>query len=384
MSFNPLKHPIVFSIPRRLTPLSFWHEHMPFAMFLVDLLRPEVIVRLGTQYGDSYCAFCHSVHELNLSTRCYAIDNWQGDPHVGSYGSEVLEDLRAEHDPLYGSFSRLIQSTFDDALQHFADGSVDLLHIDGYHTYEVVKHDFESWLPKMSQHGVVLFHDTNVRERDFGVWKLWEELQHQYPHFEFLHGSGLGMLEVGKDFPRTFQEFLEASLEDAAGIRRFFSQLGQRLALEVQQRRHHQVLAERLAQQAAQLQGTVQGQQQALGAKEHQLAQLAAERERLAQQAAQLQGTVQGQQQALGAKEHQLAQLTAERERLAHEATQFQATIQAQQRMVAEKEKEVSSLKELTKQKAAQFQATIQAQQRMVAEKEKETSNLRRKNWPRN
>ena len=177
-------------------------------MFLVDLLRPRVIVELGTQYGDSYCAFCHSVHELNLTTRCYAIDNWQGDPHVGSYGPEVLADLRAHHDLLYGGFSRLIQSTFDDALQHFADGNIDLLDIDAYDIYEAVKHDFESWLPKMSQHGVVLFHDTNVRERDFGVWKFWEELQQQYPHFEFLHASALGVLAVGKDLPKAFQEFL--------------------------------------------------------------------------------------------------------------------------------------------------------------------------------
>jgi hypothetical protein len=95
-------------------------------MFLVDVLRPKIIVELGTQYGDSYCTFCHSVQELGVNARCYAVDNWQGDPHVGSYGPEILADLRAEHDPLYGGFSRLMQSTFDDALQQFADSSIDL------------------------------------------------------------------------------------------------------------------------------------------------------------------------------------------------------------------------------------------------------------------
>ena len=36
-SFNPLDHPIVFRLPRRLTPHSGWLEHIPFAMLLVDV-----------------------------------------------------------------------------------------------------------------------------------------------------------------------------------------------------------------------------------------------------------------------------------------------------------------------------------------------------------
>jgi hypothetical protein len=142
--FDPLKYPIALRTPRRLNATSAWLEHIPFAMFLVDLLRPDVILELGTQKGDSYCAFCEAVDVLGLSTRCYAVDTWVGDPHSGTYGPEVLAELRAHHDPLYGGFSRLIQSTFDEALAYFADESIDLLHIDGYHTYEAVRHDFDA------------------------------------------------------------------------------------------------------------------------------------------------------------------------------------------------------------------------------------------------
>ncbi len=230
---NPGSHLICFSAPNRITPRSAWHEHIPFAMFLVDLLRPRMIVELGTHYGDSYCAFCQAVKELHLDTACYAIDTWQGDPQAGLYGLEVLADLRAHHDPLYSSFSELIRSTFDEALEHFVDGTVDLLHIDGYHTYESVKHDFEAWLPKMSSHGVVLLHDTNVRERDFGVRRFWDEVKLRYPQFEFRHGHGLGVLAVGKVHSKKLRELFKLPEEESIRIRNFFFQLGHQLTTRV-------------------------------------------------------------------------------------------------------------------------------------------------------
>ncbi len=160
--FNPLDYPICFSYPLRAAftaSARFWMEHIPLGMFLVDVLRPRVLVELGTFSGVSFCAFCQAVKELDTGTRCYAVDTWQGDPHNGYYGPEVLSDLKSHHDPLYGGFSRLIQSTFDEAVSHFENGSIDLLHIDGFHVYEAVRHDFEMWLPKISDRGVMLFHD---------------------------------------------------------------------------------------------------------------------------------------------------------------------------------------------------------------------------------
>ena len=186
--FNPLDYPICFDEPPRITA-SAWIEHVPFGMFIIDLLRPNMIVELGTFLGVSYCAFCEAVNKLRLNSKCYAVDTWQGDEHGGFYDEDILNDLRSFHDPKYGEFSQLIQSNFDDAVKYFSDSSIDLLHIDGLHTYEAVKHDFETWFPKLSQRSVVLFHDINVRENDFGVWRLWEELRNQFPFFEFFHGQ---------------------------------------------------------------------------------------------------------------------------------------------------------------------------------------------------
>lgn len=239
--FTPQTHPLIFSEPARLSNVRSWQEHIPFAFYLISVCQPRVLVELGTHYGDSYCAFCQACTALQLTGRYYAVDTWQGDPQAGLYGGEVLAELRAHHDVRYGHFSELIQSTFDDAQTRFADGSIDVLHIDGLHTYEAVKHDFETWLPKLSDCGIVLFHDTAERRDDFGVYHYWAELQGRYPHFEFLHGHGLGVLAVGKMVPPALQRLFQASASEQESIRAFFARQGIRFTAAAE-------LAEREAQ----------------------------------------------------------------------------------------------------------------------------------------
>jgi GT2 family glycosyltransferase len=212
--------------------LSAWYGHIPFAHWIVAVLKPGIVVELGTQNGVSYSAFCEAVVRSGLDTHCFAVDTWRGDDQAGHYGEEVYLDLRRFHDGRYGAFSELLRCTFDQALPYIPDASVDLLHIDGLHTYEAVRHDFENWRPKLSDRAVVLFHDTNVREREFGVWRLWKELRTQFPSFEFLHGHGLGVLAVGQS--TSPQVATLCSLTDSAQVsatRQRFSLLGERWTL---------------------------------------------------------------------------------------------------------------------------------------------------------
>jgi glycosyltransferase involved in cell wall biosynthesis/SAM-dependent methyltransferase/uncharacterized protein YbaR (Trm112 family) len=209
------------------TAPSTWYEHIPFAHWIIGALRPRVLVELGTHNGVSYSAFCEAVAHFGLDARCYAVDTWKGDDHAGFYGEDVYVDFRRFHDQRYGAFSELLRCTFDEAAKQIGDGSIDLLHIDGLHTYEAVRHDFETWEPKLSDRAVVLFHDTNVRWDDFGVWRLWQELRSQFPNFEFLHGYGLGVLAVGNQTASQVKAL--CSVNDSlkiAVIRRRFALLG--------------------------------------------------------------------------------------------------------------------------------------------------------------
>ncbi|MEP7457166.1 glycosyltransferase [Phyllobacterium sp. SB3] len=218
---------------------SAWLEHGPFAFWLTECLKPNAIVELGTYRGFSYFAFCQAVEKLGFDTKCYAVDTWKGDEHGGTYDESVFNLVKQHNTTRYSNFSRLIRSTFDEALSYFEDSSVDLLHIDGRHFYDDAKHDFDSWRPKLSDRAVVLFHDINVRERGFGVFKLWSELTARHPSFSFYHGHGLGILGVGKDLPRKLKALLNQSNDEAGTTRQFYGHLGHAITrqLELKERK---------------------------------------------------------------------------------------------------------------------------------------------------
>ncbi|MCX6632272.1 MAG: class I SAM-dependent methyltransferase [Candidatus Solibacter sp.] len=208
-----------------------WSGHVPFAYDLVAALRPSLIVELGTHYGESYFTFCQAIVECGVACRAFAVDTWRGDPHTGAYGEAVLREVSAHNQQHYASFSTLLRTFFDEALEHFPGASIDLLHIDGLHTYEAVRHDFETWFPKVSAGGIVLLHDTRSRRNDFGVWRLWDELRRTYESFEFPHSCGLGVIRKpdGHGAPSGLATLLFQNEEQAEALRRFYLICGERL-----------------------------------------------------------------------------------------------------------------------------------------------------------
>ncbi len=209
---------------RRAGEPSAWHGHVAFAHWLVDVMRPRMIVELGTERGISFAAMCHAVAALGIPASCFAVDTWQGDAHTGHYDDTIFQSVNAFNEAHYSGFAKLLRCTFDEALGRFEPGSIDLLHIDGLHTYDAVRHDFETWLPKVSDRGVILFHDIAIRTGDFGVWKLWAELQERYPTFSFEHSAGLGVLAPGSTPPAAIRTLCGiGSPAEAEQVRRSFS-----------------------------------------------------------------------------------------------------------------------------------------------------------------
>jgi hypothetical protein len=220
--------------PRRYRPdgLGYWSGHLPFAADLIDTAKPSVLVELGTHYGESYFGFCQAIQERGIDCTSYAVDNWTGDLHTGLYGSAVFEAVSAHNAAHYSSFSTLLRMSFDEAAARFEDGTVDLLHLDGCHTYAAVKHDFETWLPRVSIGGIILIHDIDVRKDDFGVWRFWEEVSGCFPSFAFHHSCGLGVLinNQGGSVDNPFLAALAGGGSDPEGIREYYEFRAERLS----------------------------------------------------------------------------------------------------------------------------------------------------------
>lgn len=79
--------------PLRLVKPIGWAGHIPFAFWITETLRPKIFVELGSHSGNSYFALCQSVGTHSLSTKCYAVDTWQGDSPAGFYDEDVYHDV---------------------------------------------------------------------------------------------------------------------------------------------------------------------------------------------------------------------------------------------------------------------------------------------------
>ena len=184
--------------------------------------------------------------------------------------------------------------------------SVDLLHVDGRHYYEDVKQDFLQWAPKLAPNAIVLFHDVNVRERGFGVGRLFKELSEKHPTFEFYHDHGLGVAAVGA-VPEALEPLFSAGLESSAQVRTVYAALGRSLSV----RRADQLskeLSDQLAARTAELEN-LQAERAQMAS--DQLAARTAELENLQAERAQMASD------QLAARTAELENLQAERAQMA-------------------------------------------------------------------
>ena len=170
---------------------SAWTGHRIFAEWLVWNTFPETIVELGVDYGYSTFVFANALK--GTSGTIYGIDLFMGDVHTGYRNTyETVKKNIVDHAV---TNLELVVGEFD-SISKLWKTPIDILHIDGLHTYEAVKNDFTKWSPFVKENGIVLFHDIAIQS--FGVKEFFRELTGGYKLF-FLHSAGLGIFTRNKD-----------------------------------------------------------------------------------------------------------------------------------------------------------------------------------------
>jgi predicted O-methyltransferase YrrM len=162
-----------------------------FAAFvsLLSNRRLAAVLEIGTLHGGTLWTWC----KLATSDATIVSVDLPGGPFGGGYRDGAADTLAGYGRP--GQSVRLVrgdshsESTkrrVEDAL----DGRpVDLLFIDGDHTYEGVRRDFEMYAPLVGQAGVIAFHDIlphpDVAQCE--VDRYWAEVRARYQCAEFTH-----------------------------------------------------------------------------------------------------------------------------------------------------------------------------------------------------
>lgn len=209
----------------RIYGVGAWTDHLAFAYDLIAEMKPRLLVELGVDRGESYFTFCQSAVENKTGTRCFGVDTWQGDQHAGGYDETTFAQVSAHNRENYEAFSTLIRSNFDEARERFAAESIDVLHLDGLHTEAAVRHDVEAWLPKIRPGGILLLHDVGVRAKEFGVWKIWDELKERGRSWTFHDGPGLGVWQKppALELPGFLEQLLAPPNELNAALAKYYT-----------------------------------------------------------------------------------------------------------------------------------------------------------------
>ena len=165
---------------------SAWKGHRKFAEFLVEKIKPEVIVELGVDRGYSAFVFANALKSQNGII--YGIDLFEGDIHAGfrnTYQS-VLDTINEENlkqiKIIHGEFSEVSKTW---------NLPINILHIDGLHTFEAVTNDYQNWSKFLQEDGIMLFHDVSVFD---DIARFFRNIEGDWYKLYFTHSAGLGIL----------------------------------------------------------------------------------------------------------------------------------------------------------------------------------------------
>jgi cephalosporin hydroxylase len=183
-----------------IRPVQTRSEIVEYACIVAEVL-PRTVLEIGTFRGGTL--FIHSRLAAPDATLI----------SVDLPGSPLGRIWRWAHTPIFNRFTKNGQtlhllrmdshrSATQYAVSKLLNGrKLDLLFVDGDHSYAGVRSDFEMYSPLVRPGGLVAFHDIAVQLPPNEVARFWNEIKPRYRYVEILHRTtkdamGIGVLEL--------------------------------------------------------------------------------------------------------------------------------------------------------------------------------------------
>lgn len=188
-----------------IVPLQDRDELVRFLELIRDQ-RPRNVLEIGTAKGGTLFLLCQNAAPDGTIVSV--------DLPGGRFGGGYPEDRSR----LYQSFAQRGQhlllirgdshsaSVGDSVQTAFGEEPIDLLFIDGDHTYEGVQCDYGTYAPLVRPGGMICFHDIRPGDPELGggVPRFWQEISGSARSVEILSQSrtanfGIGIIRKGSE-----------------------------------------------------------------------------------------------------------------------------------------------------------------------------------------
>lgn len=165
---------------------GFLHPMEGYALMLLAAIGPGEgeVVEIGSFLGRSSCFMAQGLKTRGHGV-VHCVDHFEGSPEHQQGRLHEQDDLMADGTLLHRFRANLASHALQDHVRPQVadsltaagdwDGApIRLLFIDGDHSYEATRADFEAWSPYVPHSGVICFHDVGPSWP--GVTRFFEEL----------------------------------------------------------------------------------------------------------------------------------------------------------------------------------------------------------------
>lgn len=192
-SIDSLIHYVFKGNSGYLRPMQVKSELYKLSSFIQEI-APNVMMEIGTANGGTLFTFSRI---LNDNAHIISLDLPKG-IHGGGYPNWKI--------PLYESFKLKnqkidliradshLEESFNKVKRILNGSKLDFLFIDGDHTYEGVKQDFQMYSKFVKNGGYIAFHDVvkHPPETNCNVYDFWNEIKDKYETIDLVEDWGQG------------------------------------------------------------------------------------------------------------------------------------------------------------------------------------------------